>query len=223
QRGERFKSIITEEYRHVNPKYGHQSVEKNCCRWLCFSNHLDALPFDNKDRRVVVTANPKERKSTEYYARLYGLLGDRAYIGSVRRYLETLDISAFRPGEHAPMNDAKAQALNEMLNEVERAVVEFMEDCTTDLTSREAIKDYVTKNGSIGVNDNHLTHAIRRAGMTSTGKRVRYKIKPAYGNELIEQRCSVVIVRGPWTVEGVKKTFFSDVLLKAMDVDYVEL
>src|SRR5262249_8965711 len=136
QRANRLSQIITEEHRHINPKYGHQSIEKNCCRWLMFSNHDDAIPFDNTDRRVIVIANPTKRKEDAYYEWLYGLLNDHAFIGSVRHWLETKNIDAFRPGEHAPMNEAKMRVLNEMRNETERAVAEFKEDCGTELTSR---------------------------------------------------------------------------------------
>jgi hypothetical protein len=209
QRATRLTSLLNEEHRHVNHKYGYQSVEKNCCRWLMFSNHDDAIPFDNSDRRVVVIANPTVRKPDAYYERLYGMLNDRAFIGSVRHWLEIKDITAFRPGEHAPMNPAKLQALNEMMSETERAVAEFKEDCETELTSRDAIKIHVNgKIGQLAVNDTHLTHAIRRAKMVSTGRRITaYKTKtanwlPGHGDS---NRFSVVIVRGEWTTEIVKK------------------
>jgi hypothetical protein len=204
ERANRFSQIVTEEHRHINMKYGLQSVEKNCCRWLNFSNHDDALPFDNADRRVIVIANPTVRKEAAYYERLYGLLGDGSFIGSVRHWLETLDIGGFRPGEHAPMNVAKLRALNEMLSETERAVVEFKEDCKTELTSRKAVKEYVAYaaiEDNRSMNDMHLTHAIRRAGMVNVGRRFRaYLTKTGQ-----EDRFSVVIVRGEWTIETVKK------------------
>jgi Family of unknown function (DUF5906) len=219
QRAERLKSIITEEHRHVNPKYGHQSVEKNCCRWLMFSNHQDAIPFDNSDRRVIVIANPTVRKEAAYYERLFRLLDDNAFIGSVRRWLETLDISGFRPGEHAPMNEAKLQVLNEMMTETERAVLEFKEDCETDLTSRYRIRCHATEKGQLHVNDTHLTHAIRRAGMTNTGRRVWTKRKDDKKKILpteFQQRLSVVIVKGgEWNAETVKKATDEE-LLEAM-------
>jgi hypothetical protein len=44
EHSEKLKSIITEEHRLVNPKYGRQSVEFNACRWLMFSQHLSAIP-----------------------------------------------------------------------------------------------------------------------------------------------------------------------------------
>jgi hypothetical protein len=39
QREQHMRRLITEEHRHINPKYGIESIEKNCCRWLMFSNH----------------------------------------------------------------------------------------------------------------------------------------------------------------------------------------
>jgi Family of unknown function (DUF5906) len=212
ERAERFKQLQTEEHRHINHKYGYQVVEKNCGRWLGFSNHWDAIPFDNTDRRDIVIANPTIRKEDSYYARLYGLLDDKAFIGSVRHWLETKGITAFRPGEHAPMNTAKLQALDAMMSETERAAVEFKEDCKTELTSRDAIKNHVfpmSSQPSRGSDNTHLTHAIRRAGMTSTGRRIkayrRKDIEPWGSDYKNDQRFSVVIVRGDWTIEMVKK------------------
>ena len=175
QRATRLTQLITEEHRHVNHKYGYQIVEKNCGRWLMFSNHDDAIPFDTSDRRVIVIANPTVRKPDAYYERLYGLLNDKDFIGSVRHWLETKDITAFRPGEHAPMNEAKLRVLDEMMSETERAVAEFKEDCKTELASRDEIKSHVVNlniSSGLPVNDTHLTHAIRRAGMINTGRRI---------------------------------------------------
>jgi hypothetical protein len=219
QRANRLSQIITEEHRHINPKYGHQSVEKNCCRWLKFSNFEDAIPFDEADRRVNVIFNPTGRKGDTYYERLYGLLNDHAFIGSVRHWLETKDIAAFRPGEHAPMNEAKLRVLNAMMSEIERAVAEFKEDCKTELTARSSIKNYVFRNAhQVPVHDTHLTHAIRRAGMVNTGRRIM-GFEDSVGAEQ-EHRITVVIVRGEWTVEAVKKAS-SEKLLAAMGLRHL--
>jgi hypothetical protein len=202
------KSLITEEHRHINPKYGVQSVEKNCGRWLMFSNHSDAIPFDSKDRRVVAIDNPTERRQSSYYERLFGLLDDGLFIASVWQFLKNRDISAFRPGEHAPNNAAKQRLLRDMMTEVERAVVEFMEDCQTELVSRAAIRDHVNRVTGSKVHDAHLGRAIAAAGMTITGRRVN---DPETGKH------SVVIVRGKWTVEVVAE-MANDVLVEAMKV-----
>jgi hypothetical protein len=207
QRTERLKSLITETHRHINVKYGHQTIEQNCCRWLMFSNHVDAIPFDSSDRRIIVIENPKVRKKAEYYETLFRLLDDDLFVASVRKYLETLDISGFRAGDHAPLNAAKDRALASMMSETEHAVLDFKEQCRTELTTRSDIRNYVKWNTT--TNDGHLTHAIERAGMINTGRRIK---------DLEGKKQSVVIVKGPWTIESVRKTS-SEVILEALAAD----
>ncbi|MFI0849717.1 primase-helicase family protein [Mesorhizobium sp. IMUNJ 23232] len=74
QQQENFKSAVVEEVRHINPKFGRQHVERNCCRWLLFSNHLDALPFDNDDRRVIVIENPTVPAQDAWFEYLHGII-----------------------------------------------------------------------------------------------------------------------------------------------------
>ena len=144
RRQQKLSSIITEEHRHINPKYGVQTVEKNCCRWLMFSNYYDALPFSNVDRRIIVINNPIKDKQKSYYTKLYNLVEkNKPFIASVRKYLETLNIDGFNPGEHAPMNKAKLQALDVMTSDTDRAVQAFKDECMTDLTSVTQIRQYV--------------------------------------------------------------------------------
>lgn len=168
-RAEKLKSTITEEHRHIDHKFGVQCVEQNCARWLMFSQHLDALPFENNDRRVVVVNNPTERQSGEYYERLYALWHDELFIASVREYLATLDLSGYSPSAPAPMTDAKRLALEVMASEVDYAVQEFARTWPADVAARSQILDYVGSN----VSDGHLHHALLRAGLSTLPTRVR--------------------------------------------------
>jgi hypothetical protein len=127
-------------------------------------------------------------------------------IGSIRRLLETISLSKFKPGAHARMNAAKEQALHEMSNEVERAIAEYREDCQTDLTSRTFIRTYVDAATNGKFNDAQITHAISHAGMQSTGKRVK----------LGKSLHSVIIVRGDLTPDIVKRTS-AEVLIKIIE------
>ncbi|MCH4151991.1 MAG: DUF5906 domain-containing protein [Sphingobium sp.] len=126
---QRFKSRINEPHRHINPKYGVQSVEKNCCRWLFFSQYADALPFDNKDRRVIVIANPTEPQPPEWYIGIRQFMqgddAERQFIASIQHYLSIYDLTGFNPGAHAPMNDAKRTALSLMESSALRAAKLF--------------------------------------------------------------------------------------------------
>ena len=206
QRADQLKRLITEEHRHINHKYGLQVVEKNCCRWLMFSNHLDALPFDNTDRRIVVIQNPTVRKDPEYYAKIYALLDDPAFIGSVRRLLELRDIRQFLPGEHAPMNEAKEHMLDAMRTDADELIAEFIEDWEHDLASFTTISDRCPS----AANFAHVRHAITRAGMVMTGRRMKFR-----GYMGLEQHRVVIVKGGDWTVEKVKAAA-PEALIRAM-------
>ncbi len=175
QRGEALKRLVTEEFRHINPKYGVQSVEYNSCRWLMFSNHFDALPFDNNDRRIVVIENPGERAAPDYYSYIYGLVDNPAFIASVRRRLETINFAGFNPGEHAPMSAAKAKALNSMTSDADQACRAFAEAWPGDLAGNRHIRQYITAvfGEDAEPRGKGLAHAASRAGMIPTSRVVK--------------------------------------------------
>lgn len=194
-RAQALKRLITAEHRYINPKYGVPVIEKNCCRWLMFSNHRDAIPIDNADRRIVFIENPIQRKDADYYTHLYGMLDDVDFIASVRRLLETRDVSFFNPGETAPMTEAKARAVAEMMTELERAVFDFRDECQSDLTTLHAIREYVASTARLPIKG--LNHAIVAAGMTTVRER-RIRTRSSGVRE------TVVIVRN-WTLDMVKQ------------------
>jgi len=77
-----------------------------------------------------------------------------------------------RPGAHAAMNEAKERAVSEMMTDVDRAVMDFREDCQTALVSRKDNEEAVAWSSG-KVNSNHLTHAITSADMINVGRRVK--------------------------------------------------
>lgn len=184
-KAEALKSKITEETRSLNPKYGAQSVEKNCCRWLMLSNHLDALPIDNSDRRVIVIENPSWRATSDWYGYLHGLMTDASFIASVQHYFMTSDIAGFNPHEPAPINEAKRKALGALETDAARAIREFAAQWPDDLASVADLRTFLGDDAPTG---RALHHEIERAGMQTAGK-----IKIAGRSE------TVLIVRGSLT------------------------
>ncbi|WP_255330554.1 phage NrS-1 polymerase family protein [Paracoccus albicereus] len=169
-----FKSRVNESNRHINPKFGIQSVEKNCMRWLFFSQHEDALPFDNHDRRVIVIANPTKANSPEWYSWLHQYLEggaiEQAFVASVQQYLASFDLTGFNPGAHAPMNEAKRRAIAAMESEALRAARQFAatwgEGLATTADLRAFVGDDDWPSHSRGASD-----LIKAAGMMA-GKKV---------------------------------------------------
>ena len=162
QHSEKLKSMVTASHRFINVKYGLQHTEKNCCRWLLFSNYETALPLTADDRRWNVIRNPSEPKSDEgYYRRLYGKLypvPDAKFIASVRQFLRARPIAGFNPGARAAMNMAKeAVVANSMTPEDENAAA-LVDTCPRDLIIAEHLFEAI-----FGMDpDNTFTDTSRR-------------------------------------------------------------
>lgn len=107
----RLRQLMTEEIRIINPKYGKLTAEFNTTRWLVFSNHDDALPIPEDDRRFEVVKNPSEVQSESYYARLYAALDDPDFIAGIAHFLSTRNINNYDPGKRPRMTDAKRHVI----------------------------------------------------------------------------------------------------------------
>jgi hypothetical protein len=123
----RLRQIMTEEIRVINPKYGKMTSEYNCTRWLIFSNHADALPIPEDDRRFEVVKNPSEVKSEAYYAALYTALDDPEFIAGICHFLATRDISHYNSGARPRMTEAKRHVIEASISESEKDMREFLD------------------------------------------------------------------------------------------------
>ncbi|UDQ87410.1 DUF5906 domain-containing protein [Xanthobacter autotrophicus] len=122
EHSETLKKWATEEYKTINEKHVKRFTERNFSRWLLFSNHEDALPLDDTDRRWNVILNHCEPREPEYYKKIYRLVDEPLFISSVRECLRTRNISTFNPGERAAMNMAKLSVIGASMSaEDERA------------------------------------------------------------------------------------------------------
>jgi primase-polymerase (primpol)-like protein len=172
ENAEVLKSLVTAEHRHINPKYGHQRLEYNACRWLIFSNHTSALPLTEKDRRFNVVRNDNPPMLPEYYARLYAALKDPAFIASVGWKLRTLDISAFNPGAHAVMNEAKLALVGSSRSDADDLIAHLVTEHTADVIANSTLGAMLT-NQPFGKMTSHHRHALERAGVQPYGKSIR--------------------------------------------------
>lgn len=189
---EALKSKITEETRSLNPKYGVQSVEKNCCRWLMFSNHLDALPIDNADRRIIVIENPTGRLNPEWYSYLHGVMNDPAFIASIQQLFLTYDLTGFNAHEPAPINDAKRKALSSLETDTTRAIRDFVKLWPDDLATLADLRAYI---GEETPSNRAMQHEVDRAGMRTAKKfKIMGKLE------------TVLIVRGILTRDDIDAT-----------------
>lgn len=135
----RLKSLVNAEERAINPKCRRPHREHNACRWLVFSNHENALPLNDTDRRWRVVHHKASPRSPDDYANLYALLADADFINAVGVYLRDRDISGFKPGERPPVNDAKRAAITASKSQIQQAAEQLIARWPSDvITSRDA-------------------------------------------------------------------------------------
>lgn len=136
---QRFKALMTAETLQINVKYGAQSVQRNCVRWLIFSNHRSALPINKSDRRVNVAECRTPPKGREYYKKLYALLADENFIQAVRGYLLGRDLSNFNPGERAAVSRDKEQIIRSNQTREDRILEVLVRDWPGELITSAAL------------------------------------------------------------------------------------
>lgn len=164
------RQMVTAEFRPINPKYGRKHIEYNSCRWLMFSNHAGAIPLDEGDRRFWIVSHEGEPKEPAHYGRLYGLLSDADFIASVAEFLRRRDIRGFNPGEHPPMNEAKAMLISVGQSEDHLTLKEIARHWPLDVITNYEINSLLE--GSDGV-----TAGVRRTLSDLDFRRVNRRVK----------------------------------------------
>ncbi len=199
RKANKLQKVITEEHREINPKFGLKSVQYNCCRFLMFSNFMDALPIDDKDRRIRVAYNPETVKEPAYYGDLYDTRRDPLFIASVARLLLERDLTAFNPGLPAPMTEAKRSVVEFMQRDEHRELKALFETWPADLIGLSDIEEYLCENCEFG-SVSGLKFLIDEAGGAVTSKRFNTPGLRGNGKDTV-----VIARRGEWDVLRVKR------------------
>jgi primase-polymerase (primpol)-like protein len=170
---ESLKQLITADTREINPKYGFTVMEWSAARWLMFSNHVSAIPLDDKDRRFEVVKHSEGRMPDEYYERLWAVVKDPGFIASVAWMLHTRDISGFKPGAHAQMSEAKREMIGASRSEVDDIISDLIETHPADLITNNALGSILNSQPFGGQLNAHQRYALDRAGTLSYGKTIK--------------------------------------------------
>lgn len=89
--------------------------------YIIATNHVDALPIPEEDRRFAVLANgePRER---EYWERLNAWMEDDANVAAFGEWLRTVSLDDYSPFVAPPMTAAKAAMADESTSDIERGL-----------------------------------------------------------------------------------------------------
>ena len=149
----KIKPLITNPRIEVHGKGKASMTAVNTVNYIGFSNHIDALPLDDKDRRQFVLFTPwkdiaglHERIKAlgltveQYWDQLWDVVKNRP--DAVRGFFDAVDLSAFNPHGRAPDSTFKSQVV-----------------MSNDADDAEAFAKYFIENGCLGVSSQVVSSA----------------------------------------------------------------
>lgn len=143
---EDLKSFLSEKTRVINAKYRAPYEVDNCLGVMMFSNHIDALPLDETDRRLYVARCTQKPKDTDYFDLIYDALKDPLTLRSIYEHLARVDLTGFAIEARAPVSDVKREMIAESRSDEETELRRIMRDWPSDVmrsaTLRQLLQSY---------------------------------------------------------------------------------
>ncbi|MEZ6012774.1 MAG: DUF5906 domain-containing protein [Hyphomonas sp.] len=122
----KLKRVITEPTLVIERKGLDAYDIPNRLNLLCFTNHKDAVRLESGDRRWFVLFSPMKPQPQAYYDKLFAWLNREETAPAFMYWLAQRN-PALQPKGRAPDTNAKAEAAELSLNEVESQVKEWLE------------------------------------------------------------------------------------------------
>lgn len=108
----RLNSFITNEDLNLSEKYQPSRTVRNYANLYITSNHSDALPISEKDRRVFSVNAPDTPLSAKFFKAYNKWLDQENGAAQILNYLKKVDVTDFNANGHAPVTRAKHEMIS---------------------------------------------------------------------------------------------------------------
>ena len=188
------RDVITEPTIEVNMKNVKAFEIDNYLAMMAISNHPDALPLEESDRRWLVLKTHAQTRSDHdsYYSRLFKVLDDSAALAAIAAELRDRDIGKYDARENAPMTLAKGDMITSGLSDLEHWMTDHSGEYP--LSGRIIAVDDV-----FSVLPNHLSRSRRSAVVSA----LRHRFK---GVSLGQHRLANSDRASLWAINGTGAT-----------------
>jgi len=183
------KPYITNDAITVHPKGVNEYVAPNTVNYIAFTNHQDALPLEETDRRWWVQFTPftgqeqlKAAAGPEYFVRLHGAI--EGHSGALRKWLLEYQIpDSFEPNGQAPKSSAKDSMISLNTSNTEDLIKELIERGSPGVCSNVISTSHLGKAMSFeeGFDDDEipktsaLTKILMKLGFTKMKKPIKWQ------------------------------------------------
>jgi hypothetical protein len=187
----KIKPFITNDYVEVHPKGKAPFDAKNTTNYLLLTNHQDALPLDDGERRYMVLYSRWQRKDKleawkkehpGYYQRLYDAIKESPH--AIRRWLlGHKQAEDFAPYDNPPFTSAMGEMIElakpEFVQDVEEIVdANTVTEVSEDLIIVDALNDYLNMTHRKTYTGKAANMMLRKAGYERIARQVKIDGRP---------------------------------------------
>lgn len=133
QHADYMKHVITSPNFRINEKNKPEYDIENHTNFLLFSNHADAIPLEDGDKRYLIHGIKHTKPQPRvFYEKIHKWLHGEGP-SYLRYYLESLSLKNFNPREHAPDTESKFAMITAGKGDMSLLVQHLLDDPTSTL------------------------------------------------------------------------------------------
>ncbi len=119
--------LANDDVERLNPKKQGMVVQQNLYSMVLFTNHMDAIQFDENEGKLLVIECASEKWSPEKYKALADAIDNDQLVNYIYHYLLHRDVSDFQYGVLPVRTDAAKRMAAESMADYQKAVIEMIE------------------------------------------------------------------------------------------------
>lgn len=186
------KPYITNNSVPIHAKGKDEFTTINTMNYIAFTNHADALPLNDNDRRFLVIFTPFEDVRDlqaevgdlgAYFNALFAAI--EQHRGELRKWLlETPIADSFEPDGRAPVTEEKAQMIGMNVGGEEDAINAAMDQGGVGIGKKVVAVSYLRAaareiDSEVTLNSSDMSRLLQKMGWSRAAKQVKWKGKPA--------------------------------------------
>lgn len=121
------KTVITGDTLRIRRMRTDTYEVPNGLNLLCFTNHENAVPIEQGDRRWLTLFSPAEPREHSYYEKLFELAKGDEFAAAVKWMLQNRDVG-LNPKGMAPSTQGKLEMRRRSIGDVEQYLTELLEE-----------------------------------------------------------------------------------------------
>lgn len=187
------KPFITDLEIEIQAKGQDQETEDNAANWLFFTNHKDAIPLDDDERRYAIIFSPFQTKKdlaragmdTPYFRKIWAWLREEGGLKYLTQYMLDYPVEADGLPVRAPITTSHAEAVEISKSPFEVLLDDLLSAKVSGFKGGYVSMPVLTKNIAMHKIRTPPPHAIEKALNKRGYSKIGYTPQPIPGEDMV--------------------------------------